>query len=74
MDYSVRDKSLDELLADLESRELQVALATDAYDIAGAAIAIKVAKTTQLWARVSAISAVTSVVLAIAAVVVAATS
>lgn len=72
MPYTVSDKSLGELLADLESQRLQGQKGAESYELAQAAISIKTAQAMMRWARVSAIAACTSTGAAIAAVLVAA--
>jgi hypothetical protein len=69
--YSVIDKSLDDLLRDLDSLKFPSTRGGDTYELAHAAISIKVAKATQRWARVSALASISSVIVAVAAVIVA---
>ena len=76
--YSVADKSLEDLLRDVDS-DLIAGRRTGAYEVLGAAIPIRVAieneraaRAMAKWARIATFSSIASVGVAIGAVVVAA--
>jgi len=71
MSYTVKDKSLSQLLSDLDDHTVQSNRGGDAWELVQAAISVKTAEANQRFARIASASSVASVVVALGALVVA---
>jgi hypothetical protein len=69
--YSVKGKSVDQLVADLERNEPQGLVGAGAYELVAAALQAESTKAVVKWARVAAFAACASTLVAVAALVVA---
>lgn len=68
-EYSVKGKSVDQLVADLERGDPQGTIGGGAYELIQAALQAASTKAQVRWSRVAALAACASVVVAIAALV-----
>ena len=71
MTYSVRGKSLADILDDLDDGTVQSHRGGDAWELAQAAISVRTAEATQRFARIASVSSVASVLVALGALIVA---
>jgi hypothetical protein len=69
--YSVKGKTIDQLVADLEDNKAQGDVGEGAYELVAAALQAEATKAIVRWAQISALAACASAFVAVAALVVA---